>query len=271
MVPLGRHHPGHHRHRDGHADPRQRSRWSSRTSTPSRTALAALAQDIATRRWRRAAICSRRCRSPSATSGRPPRRLRAPPAAAAATCARAFWWASSAAPPATCRRSAQDGLRGPGGLMRRNSGSAQPEIAWHTMRDRIAEVGCFLGLVTGSSARSRLRREADDADRGRGGLRAIRTRAAARPSTMPQKRNPISCVYITAATARGAPAGGGAARRHGRGPRARDRPMGDRVDRRCRKSSAARAGCLAQTRFCVEWLAGRREKDARPISTSPRG
>src|SRR6266566_1644634 len=26
---------------------------------------------------------------------------------------------------------------------------AQPEIAWHTVHDRIAEVGCFLGLVTG--------------------------------------------------------------------------------------------------------------------------
>src|SRR5215510_3845652 len=25
----------------------------------------------------------------------------------------------------------------------------QPEIAWHTVHDRIAEVGCFLGLVTG--------------------------------------------------------------------------------------------------------------------------
>ena len=26
----------------------------------------------------------------------------------------------------------------------------QPEIAWHTVRDRIGEVGCFLGLVTGT-------------------------------------------------------------------------------------------------------------------------
>src|SRR2546428_53851 len=29
-------------------------------------------------------------------------------------------------------------------------GLGQPEIAWHTMRDRIAETGCFLGLVTGT-------------------------------------------------------------------------------------------------------------------------
>ncbi len=41
----------------------------------------------------------------------------------------------------------------------------QPEISWHTVRDRIAEAGCLLGLVTGSCAQDRLRREADDADR----------------------------------------------------------------------------------------------------------
>src|SRR5712692_132882 len=29
-------------------------------------------------------------------------------------------------------------------------GLGQPEIAWHTERDRIAEVACFLGLVTGT-------------------------------------------------------------------------------------------------------------------------
>jgi hypothetical protein len=32
-------------------------------------------------------------------------------------------------------------------------GLGQPEIAWHTERDRIAEVGCFLGLVTGTLAK----------------------------------------------------------------------------------------------------------------------
>jgi len=30
----------------------------------------------------------------------------------------------------------------------------QPAIAWHTVRDTIAEVGCFLGLVTAVAARS---------------------------------------------------------------------------------------------------------------------
>src|SRR5262249_19690314 len=32
-------------------------------------------------------------------------------------------------------------------------GLAQPEIAWHTERDRIAEAGCFLGLLTGTLAK----------------------------------------------------------------------------------------------------------------------
>ena len=36
-------------------------------------------------------------------------------------------------------------------------GLAQPLIAWHTIRDTIAEVGCVLGLVGGIRARPRLR------------------------------------------------------------------------------------------------------------------
>src|SRR5262249_44054390 len=35
----------------------------------------------------------------------------------------------------------------------RELGLAQPEIAWHTERDRIAEAGCFLGLLTGTLAK----------------------------------------------------------------------------------------------------------------------
>jgi 3-carboxy-cis,cis-muconate cycloisomerase len=79
-------------------------------------------------------------------------------------------------------------------------GLGQPEIAWHTMRDRIAEVGCFLGLVTGTLAKIALdvklmmQTEVEEVyepfAEGRGSS-----------STMPQKRNPISCVYITACAA----------------------------------------------------------------------
>jgi 3-carboxy-cis,cis-muconate cycloisomerase len=76
----------------------------------------------------------------------------------------------------------------------------QPEIAWHTVRDRIAEVGCFLGLVTGICAKIAfdvklmMQTEVEEVyepfHEGRGSS-----------STMPQKRNPISSVYITAQTA----------------------------------------------------------------------
>ena len=73
----------------------------------------------------------------------------------------------------------------------------QPDIAWHSHRDRIAEVGCFLGLVTGTLAKlatdvklmmqTEVGEASEPAAPGRGSS-----------STMPQKRNPVSCVYIDA-------------------------------------------------------------------------
>src|SRR5262252_6237452 len=76
----------------------------------------------------------------------------------------------------------------------------QPAIAWHTMRDTIAEVGCFLGLVTGTlgkiatDVKLMMQTEVEEAyepfAEGRGSS-----------STMPQKRNPISSNYIHACTA----------------------------------------------------------------------
>ena len=75
----------------------------------------------------------------------------------------------------------------------------QPAIAWHTVRDTIAEVGCFLGLVTGTCGKIAfdiklmMQTEVEELyepfHEGRGSS-----------STMPQKRNPISSVYITALT-----------------------------------------------------------------------
>jgi len=77
---------------------------------------------------------------------------------------------------------------------------AQPEIAWHTVRDRIGEVGCFLGLLTGTlgkiSMDVKLLMQTEVAEvfepfhEGRGSS-----------STMPQKRNPISSLYIHATAA----------------------------------------------------------------------
>ncbi len=79
-------------------------------------------------------------------------------------------------------------------------GLGQPEIAWHTVHDRIAEVGCFLGLVTGTvnkfatDVKLMMQTEVEEVfepfHEGRGSS-----------STMPQKRNPISTLYITATTA----------------------------------------------------------------------
>jgi 3-carboxy-cis,cis-muconate cycloisomerase len=87
-----------------------------------------------------------------------------------------------------------DGLKVQAELMKElNLG--QPEIAWHTVRDRIGEVGCFLGLVTGTlgkiSMDVKLLMQTEVAEvyepfhEGRGSS-----------STMPQKRNPVSSLYI---------------------------------------------------------------------------
>jgi 3-carboxy-cis,cis-muconate cycloisomerase len=93
----------------------------------------------------------------------------------------------------------KDGLKVQKELMKElNLG--QPDISWHTVRDRIAEVGCFLGLVTGTCGKIAfdikllMQTEVEEVQEpfhaGRGSS-----------STMPQKRNPISSVYITAQTA----------------------------------------------------------------------
>jgi len=76
-------------------------------------------------------------------------------------------------------------------------GLAQPLISWHTVRDTIAEVGAFLGLVGGSlgkiamDIKLMMQTEVGEVFEpfapGRGSS-----------STMPQKRNPISCLYIHA-------------------------------------------------------------------------
>ena len=82
----------------------------------------------------------------------------------------------------------------------RELGLAQPDIAWHTERDRIAEAGCFLGLLTGT-----LGKFATDlklmmqTEVGEASEPFVPNRGSS--STMPQKRNPISCVYITACAA----------------------------------------------------------------------
>ena len=90
----------------------------------------------------------------------------------------------------------KDGLKVQAGLMRELE-LGEPEIAWHTVRDRIGEVGCFLGLVTGTLGKIamdvKLLMQTEVAEvfepfhAGRGSS-----------STMPQKRNPVSSLYIHA-------------------------------------------------------------------------
>jgi 3-carboxy-cis,cis-muconate cycloisomerase len=82
------------------------------------------------------------------------------------------------------------------GLMK-ELGLAQPVIAWHTIRDCIAETGGFLGMVCGTlgklSMDVKLMMQTEVGEvyepyaHGRGSS-----------STMPQKRNPISSCYIHA-------------------------------------------------------------------------
>ena len=82
------------------------------------------------------------------------------------------------------------------GLMRELD-LGQPLISWHTVRDTIAEVGAFFGIVGGSLGKIamdvKLLMQTEVAEvfepyaPGRGSS-----------STMPQKRNPISCLYIHA-------------------------------------------------------------------------
>ncbi len=77
-------------------------------------------------------------------------------------------------------------------------GLGQPLIAWHTIRDSIAEIGAFLGLLGGTlgklSMDVKLMMQTEVGEvyepfaHGRGSS-----------STMPQKRNPISSCYIHAA------------------------------------------------------------------------
>ncbi len=76
-----------------------------------------------------------------------------------------------------------------------------PQIPWHTHRDRIVEVAAALGLCTGTlgkiardislHAQTEIAELAEPAGEGRGGS-----------STMPQKRNPVTCATVLAAAQR---------------------------------------------------------------------
>jgi len=76
-------------------------------------------------------------------------------------------------------------------------GLGQPLISWHTVRDNFAEVGAFLALVGGSLGKIamdvKLMMQTEVAE-----VYEPFTPGRGSSSTMPQKRNPISCLYIHA-------------------------------------------------------------------------
>lgn len=77
---------------------------------------------------------------------------------------------------------------------------AVPDIAWHTERDRIAEYGFFCTILTGTCAKFALdlklemQTEVNE-------MREPYAPHRGSSSTMPQKRNPIGSVYVTATAA----------------------------------------------------------------------
>jgi 3-carboxy-cis,cis-muconate cycloisomerase len=93
----------------------------------------------------------------------------------------------------------RDGLKVQAALMR-ELGLGQPDITWHTVRDRIGEVGCFLALLTATCAKIAtdvklmMQTEVGEAYEG---FQAGRGAS----STMPQKRNPVASPNIHAAAA----------------------------------------------------------------------
>jgi 3-carboxy-cis,cis-muconate cycloisomerase len=195
-VPLGRHHPGHHRHRHRAADPRGAGagrrrpgrdlgrRWPSCPRTPA---------DAGDRPQQPAAGHSRdlRLQDGRPAVGRERHRERLAQLKERVLVGEFAGAAGTLASLETGAMETQAGLCAELGLK-------QPVIAWHTIRDNIAEVGTVLGLIGGTlgklSMDVKLMMQTEVGEvyepyhHGRGSS-----------STMPQKRNPISSCYIHAA------------------------------------------------------------------------
>lgn len=85
-------------------------------------------------------------------------------------------------------------------LLATKLGLKVPKIAWHTERDCIAEFGAFLAILTSTCAKLALDTKIQmSTEVGEVSEPYVPHRGSS--STMPQKRNPISCAYITASNA----------------------------------------------------------------------
>jgi 3-carboxy-cis,cis-muconate cycloisomerase len=80
-------------------------------------------------------------------------------------------------------------------------GLGQPPIVWHVARDGIAETVTFLGLVTGSLAKIATDVMLMMSTEFGGEVQEPFVKGRGGSSTMPQKRNPISCELILAGAA----------------------------------------------------------------------
>ena len=137
----------------------------------------------------------------------------------------------------------------------------QPAISWHTVRDCIAEVGCFLGLVTGSCGKIAfdvkllMQTEVEEVyEPFHAGPRLVLDHAA--------EAQPDFVGLHHRADRDGEAARCRAVGSDGRGSRARHRPVGDRMDRAAGDLHAVgrRAGADP---LCGRRPAGEREEDAR--------
>ena len=85
-------------------------------------------------------------------------------------------------------------------LLAEELGLQPPPIAWHTERDQIAEFGSFCALLTSTCAKFAFDvKLMMQTEVGEVSEPYVPHRGSS--STMPQKRNPISCAYITAMNA----------------------------------------------------------------------
>ena len=260
MVPLGRDHPGHHRHRHRHADPRGarpgRGRHGEDRSR-ARRSLAALPRHADGRAQQPAAGGAAHLRLQVRV---PAGRDAAPPRSGSRNCARACWSASSPARSARSPSLGKDGLKVQEGA----DGRAQARPAGDRLahRARPHRRGRLLPRPRHRHARQDLDgREAPDADRSRRSVRAVprgarlveHHAAEAQPDRLPlhPRRPPRWCARTPPRCSK--PRSPTTSARPGRG-----RSNGSR----CRKSSCSRPARCADARP-GRGPAGRRRAHAR--------
>ena len=100
--------------------------------------------------------------------------------------------------PARWRRCEKGAMETQAGLCA-ELGLEQPVIAWHTIRDNIAEVGTLPRPGRRHARQAQHGRQADDADRGRRGLRALRARPRLEQHDAAEAQSDLVSCYIHAA------------------------------------------------------------------------